>query len=171
MGKHSLRKATRIRARDPWHLINIFGLQLHFISISSVTVRAKTRANRKLIISSARHSLSLILGFCHVSCKEKRGLRLGPGRAGDSSLLSHVPRTSGLCLGLSRHNNKLSHKGRIYMWNYFFANNFKKRSIFILFKNTSRNKSLWIIVTINSVKLNNQFQSLYDSEVIDISIH
>ena len=93
MGKHSPRKATRIRARDPWHLINIFGLQLHFISISSVTVRAKTRANRKLIISSARHSLSLILGFCHVSCKEKRGLRLGPGRAGDSSLLSHM------CLG------------------------------------------------------------------------
>lgn len=93
MGKHSLRKATRIRARDPWHLINIFGLQLHFISISSVTVRAKTRANRKLIISSARHSLSLILGFCHVSRKEKRGLRLGPGRAGDSSLLSHM------CLG------------------------------------------------------------------------
>lgn len=90
MGKHSLRKATRIRARDPWHLINIFGLQLHFISISSVTVRAKTRANRKLIISSARHSLSLILGFCHVSRKEKRGLRLGPGRAGDSSLLSHM---------------------------------------------------------------------------------
>lgn len=93
MRKHSLRKATRIRARDPWHLINIFGLQLHFISISSVTVRAKTRANRKLIISSARHSLSLILGFCHVSRKEKRGLRLGPGRAGDSSLLSHM------CLG------------------------------------------------------------------------
>lgn len=93
MGKHSLRKATRIRARDPWHLINIFGLQLHFISISSVTVRAKTRANRKLIISSARHSLSLILGFCHVSRKEKRGLRLGPGRAGDSGLLSHM------CLG------------------------------------------------------------------------
>lgn len=93
MGKHSLRKATRIRARDPWHLINIFGLQLHFISISSVTVRAKTRANRKLIISSARHSLSLILGFCHVSRKEKRGLRLGPGRAGDSSLLSNM------CLG------------------------------------------------------------------------
>lgn len=93
MGIHSLRKATRIRARDPWHLINIFGLQLHFISISSVTVRAKTRANRKLIISSARHSLSLILGFCHVSRKEKRGLRLGPGRAGDSSLLSHM------CLG------------------------------------------------------------------------
>lgn len=93
MGKHSLRKATRIRARDPWHLINIFGLQLHFISISSVTVGAKTRANRKLIISSARHSLSLILGFCHVSRKEKRGLRLGPGRAGDSSLLSHM------CLG------------------------------------------------------------------------
>lgn len=93
MGKHSPRKATRIRARDPWHLINIFGLQLHFISISSVTVRAKTRANRKLIISSARHSLSLILGFCHVSRKEKRGLRLGPGRAGDSSLLSHM------CLG------------------------------------------------------------------------
>lgn len=93
MGKHSRRKATRIRARDPWHLINIFGLQLHFISISSVTVRAKTRANRKLIISSARHSLSLILGFCHVSRKEKRGLRLGPGRAGDSSLLSHM------CLG------------------------------------------------------------------------
>lgn len=93
MGKHSLRKATRIRARDPWHLINIFGLQLHFISISSLTVRAKTRANRKLIISSARHSLSLILGFCHVSRKEKRGLRLGPGRAGDSSLLSHM------CLG------------------------------------------------------------------------
>lgn len=93
MGKHSPRKATRIRARDPWHLINIFGLQLHFISISSLTVRAKTRANRKLIISSARHSLSLILGFCHVSCKEKRGLRLGPGRAGDSSLLSHM------CLG------------------------------------------------------------------------
>lgn len=74
-------------------MINIFGLQLHFISISSVTVRAKTRANRKLIISSARHSLSLILGFCHVSRKEKRGLRLGPGRAGDSSLLSHM------CLG------------------------------------------------------------------------
>ena len=93
MGKHSRRKATRIRARDPWHLINIFGLQLHFISISSVTVRAKTRANRKLIISSALHSLSLILGFCHVSRKEKRGLRLGPGRAGDSSLLSHM------CLG------------------------------------------------------------------------
>lgn len=93
MGKHSPRKATRIRARDPWHLINIFGLQLHFISISSLTVRAKTRANRKLIISSARHSLSLILGFCHVSRKEKRGLRLGPGRAGDSSLLSHM------CLG------------------------------------------------------------------------
>lgn len=93
MGKHSLRKATRIRARDPWHLINIFGLQLHFISISSVTVRAKTRANRKLIISSARHSLSLILGFCHVSRKEKRGLRLGLGRAGDSGLLSHM------CLG------------------------------------------------------------------------
>lgn len=93
MGIHSLSKATRIRARDPWHLINIFGLQLHFISISSVTVRAKTRANRKLIISSARHSLSLILGFCHVSRKEKRGLRLGPGRAGDSSLLSHM------CLG------------------------------------------------------------------------
>lgn len=93
MGKHSPRKATRIRARDPWHLINIFGLQLYFISISSVTVRAKTRANRKLIISSARHSLSLILGFCHVSRKEKRGLRLGPGRAGDSSLLSHM------CLG------------------------------------------------------------------------
>ena len=93
MGIHSLRKATRIRARDPWHLINIFGLQLHFISISSVTVRAKTRANRKLIISSARHSLSLILGFCHVSRKEKRGLRLGPGRAGDSSLLSNM------CLG------------------------------------------------------------------------
>ena len=93
MGIHSLRKATRIRARDPWHLINIFGLQLYFISISSVTVRAKTRANRKLIISSARHSLSLILGFCHVSRKEKRGLRLGPGRAGDSSLLSHM------CLG------------------------------------------------------------------------
>lgn len=93
MRKHSLRKATRIKARDPWHLINIFGLQLHFISISSVTVRAKTRANRKLIISSARHSLSLILGFCHVSRKEKRGLRLGPGRAGDSSLLSHM------CLG------------------------------------------------------------------------
>lgn len=92
MGKHSLRKAMRIRARDPWHLINIFGLQLHFISISSVTVRAKTRANRKLIISSARHSLSLILGFCHVSRKEKRGLRLGPGRAGDSSLLSHMCR-------------------------------------------------------------------------------
>ena len=90
MGKHSPRKATRIRARDPWHLINIFGLQLHFISISSLTVRAKTRANRKLIISSARHSLSLILGFCHVSRKEKRGLRLGPGRAGDSSLLSHM---------------------------------------------------------------------------------
>lgn len=90
MGKHSLRKATRIRTRDPWHLINIFGLQLHFISISSVTVRAKTRANRKLIISSARHSLSLILGFCHVSRKEKRGLRLGPGRAGDSRLLSHM---------------------------------------------------------------------------------
>lgn len=93
MGKHSPRKATRIRARDPWHLINIFGLQLHFISISSLTVRAKTRANRKLIITSARHSLSLILGFCHVSRKEKRGLRLGPGRAGDSSLLSHM------CLG------------------------------------------------------------------------
>lgn len=93
MGKHSPRKATRIRARDLWHLINIFGLQLHFISISSLTVRAKTRANRKLIISSARHSLSLILGFCHVSRKEKRGLRLGPGRAGDSSLLSHM------CLG------------------------------------------------------------------------
>lgn len=74
-------------------MINIFGLQLHFISISSLTVRAKTRANRKLIISSARHSLSLILGFCHVSRKEKRGLRLGPGRAGDSSLLSHM------CLG------------------------------------------------------------------------
>ena len=172
MGKHSLRKATRIRARDPWHLINIFGLQLHFISISSVTVRAKTRANRKLIISSARHSLSLILGFCHVSRKEIRGLRLGPGRAGDSSLLSHM------CLGRAAFvwachttTNKLRHKGRIYMWNYFFANNFKKRSIFILFKNTSRNKSLWIIVTINSVKLNNQFQSLYDSEVIDISIH
>lgn len=91
MGIHSLRKATRIRARDPWHLINIFGLQLHFIS--SLTVRAKTRANRKLIISSARHSLSLILGFCHVSRKEKRGLRLDPGRAGDSSLLSHM------CLG------------------------------------------------------------------------
>ena len=93
MGIHSLRKATRIRARDPWHLINIFGLQLHFISISSLTVRAKTRANRKLIISSARHSLSLILGFCYVSRKEKRGLPLGPGRAGDSSLLSHM------CLG------------------------------------------------------------------------
>ena len=91
MGIHSPRKATRIRARDPWHLINIFGLQLHFIS--SLTVRAKTRANRKLIISSARHSLSLILGFCHVSRKEKRGLRLDPGRAGDSSLLSHM------CLG------------------------------------------------------------------------
>lgn len=73
--------------------------------------------------------------------------------------------------GLVTPQQQTQPQGKDIYVEFFFANNFKKRSIFILFKNTSRNKSLWIIVTINSVKLNNQFQSLYDSEVIDISIH